>query len=816
MKQQKETLDSLKRAPKLLGRTVQSEQGGKRDMVDTFLSDLSNEITKAEKLELVLAVVGTMKAGKSTTINAIVGTEVLPNRSEAMTILPTAIRHKPGQTEPTLYFELNAPFNGLIAQLAGPYKRAVKALLKPGASAEKEVIPQDVLTLAEAFGTGQVKPMTNKYVGRDAIYYFLHRLNDLVRLAKAVQIPESPLNAYTQIDHFPVIEVEFSHLENIKGYGDGLFTLLDTPGPNEENSGDALRDVLKNQLNKASAILAVVDCTQRGNDADGELRVFLNDVIEQKADRFYVVVNKFDQLGANDSKDILKLREQISLQSFNGRVKQSQIFPVSSKQAYYANAALRTLAVEGTLPLELPWVQEFGKLAFGNEKMAARMLPDVKEARQGAEDLLEISQFSTLTKLVVEGSYQRAAFTSMHSAIDLVKDQSVQLEKNLNLRISAINQESGKLKILIDSMQQSREALDSANIALSKKAAAAGKKLQAMVKSINDETEKNVKAKLKEFFRTGKQQTGAARKQITPTESKVSIARDLAWPFPTPSVQETKKKGAKALPADGDAQLFDANDPRITFESKTEATQFAASVKASITTILRQSTTDTQKEFSSSIANLTDELQTEVTKKYLNPIACSVAARVKGTLGFDLKIDISHAVMPRSKALTLAGLDDDLVETQTTVVRSFRRREKSGLAGWFKRKVDVFDNGWGIEQVTHDKEHQSFVVDLTVIEKRIIKDIKDGFNDFMVTMNGQIDNIVMPEINNALQKLIAELDGYKGNFEQSIKDKSESKADQEKIGNQLKEMSAAQRLVNEDLSEIDKDLKKREAKVNRS
>ncbi|HBV0140261.1 TPA: antirestriction protein [Escherichia coli] len=31
---------------------------------------------------MVLAVVGTMKAGKSTTINAIVGQEILPNRAE--------------------------------------------------------------------------------------------------------------------------------------------------------------------------------------------------------------------------------------------------------------------------------------------------------------------------------------------------------------------------------------------------------------------------------------------------------------------------------------------------------------------------------------------------------------------------------------------------------------------------------------------------------------------------------------------------------------------------------------------------------------
>lgn len=75
---------------------------------------LEGEKTKLERLELVLAVVGTMKAGKSTTINAIVGTEVLPNRNRPMTALPTLIKHTPGQIEPILKFENSVPIEFLI------------------------------------------------------------------------------------------------------------------------------------------------------------------------------------------------------------------------------------------------------------------------------------------------------------------------------------------------------------------------------------------------------------------------------------------------------------------------------------------------------------------------------------------------------------------------------------------------------------------------------------------------------------------------------------------------------------------------------
>ena len=74
---------------------------------------LKVEIKKVRNLEAVFAVVGTVKAGKSTAINAIVGAEILPSRPEPMTTYPTLVRHKPGQTEPVLDFPVARSFNSL-------------------------------------------------------------------------------------------------------------------------------------------------------------------------------------------------------------------------------------------------------------------------------------------------------------------------------------------------------------------------------------------------------------------------------------------------------------------------------------------------------------------------------------------------------------------------------------------------------------------------------------------------------------------------------------------------------------------------------
>ena len=77
---------------------------------------LQGEYTKLENFEVVLAVVGTMKAGKSTTINAIVGREILPNRNRPMTSLPTLIAHVKNQKEPVLKCDVKV-INQYIARL---------------------------------------------------------------------------------------------------------------------------------------------------------------------------------------------------------------------------------------------------------------------------------------------------------------------------------------------------------------------------------------------------------------------------------------------------------------------------------------------------------------------------------------------------------------------------------------------------------------------------------------------------------------------------------------------------------------------------
>ncbi|EHP9912812.1 dynamin family protein [Escherichia coli] len=142
------------------------------------IEELEGEQIKTARREMVLAVVGTMKAGKSTTINAIVGQEILPNRNRPMTSVPTLIRHVPGKTEPVLHLEHIQPVRNLLItlqeKLATPAGQQVAQTLQQTGDT-RELL--DILT-----DDGWLK---NEYHGEEEIFTGLASLNDLVRLAAA-------------------------------------------------------------------------------------------------------------------------------------------------------------------------------------------------------------------------------------------------------------------------------------------------------------------------------------------------------------------------------------------------------------------------------------------------------------------------------------------------------------------------------------------------------------------------------------------------------------------------------------------------------
>ncbi|MCV6020358.1 clamp-binding protein CrfC, partial [Escherichia coli] len=105
------------------------------------------------------------------------------------------------------------------------------------------------------------------------------------------------------VDQVPLIEVEFTHLAGLEE-SKGQISILDTPGPNESGQPH-LASMLKEQLSKASAVISVVDYTQIGSEADGEVRELVSKLPTELP--LYVFINKIDGKKRNgDSPEEIK------------------------------------------------------------------------------------------------------------------------------------------------------------------------------------------------------------------------------------------------------------------------------------------------------------------------------------------------------------------------------------------------------------------------------------------------------------------------------------------------------------------------------
>ena len=418
---------------------ITSSQAGEVQTFDTTntlktIEVLEGEQRKLERLEMVIAIVGTMKAGKSTTINAIVGTEVLPNRNRPMTAIPTLIEHTPGQTEPVLEFKNQEPIARLMKKLREALDNSINKLAVEELLKDNEM--NGLIKLIRS--NGRYK---SSYYGAESIFDFLKGLNDLVRLSQKLNT-EFPFSDYDEMHEIPVIKVEFAHLrETEQAYG--KLTLLDTPGPNESGQPH-LRKMLKDQLAKASAVLAVLDFTQLKSDADAQVREDLKAIASVSEGRLYTLVNKFDNRDRH-SDNAEQVKAFVAHTLMEQSIPESHVFPVSSRYGYLANRARHELFMNQQLPdHEIhPWVEDFGSEAFGTRWQ--KKIFDIEATKEAADDLWADSLFHEPLEQVIKTAQAQAALLAIETAAAKLVDTSAKLENFLNARETSLTKSTQEL-----------------------------------------------------------------------------------------------------------------------------------------------------------------------------------------------------------------------------------------------------------------------------------------------------------------------------------------------------------------------------------
>lgn len=754
-----------------------------RDSTPNFIEILEGEKTKLARLELVLAVVGTMKAGKSTTINAIVGTEVLPNRNRPMTALPTLIEHTPGQLEPILEFGNNAPIEKLIHQLNQAIKRPENKESIEDLAHNQDM--QELLGLIEKKAT-----FKKRYEGAQAIFWFLKSLNDLVRLSKELDI-SFPFSDYNKIHELPVIKVEFVHLREMNDTT-GKLTLLDTPGPNESGQPH-LRKMLKEQLEKASAVLAVLDFSQLKSDADAQVRDDLKDIADVAEKRLYALVNKFDQRDRNSDSE-KETKAFVSNTLMEGKISEDLIFPVSSKFAYLANYAKRELVVHGKLPDHnaQPWVEDFGNAAFG--QFWEESITDVDDVRKCADRLWKRSAFHAPLQNVIQSAHAQAALFAVEAASTTLVKMSEALNNFFNVRETALKKSTEELKNAINELQQEVSRINALEEDAKKQANNTLAELTGNTKKAFEAVEKHVLESIDKYFKKGKQEEADEynkRLEKLKKEEEFRASNQNAIISIFLAFRPRKRVESK------NHIVFDPNKPILTFSYKDEARHFILNIHRELDEIVR----DNESAMKRMMNEALPKFQTYFSKSIIED-AKEVIKNTKARMnedGFDINLAIPDLSLLSLKT-SGADLLTDLMDEKTRSVTRHRRKDSlwGKICGWF----DTDDWGWE----SYQTQEQFFEINIKKIEDSAKKDIKRIFSDLHKDIEVQIKEPLNQSIRDFFVEFRKTLEQIRGDLLQSMRDQERSKVEQEALVKRLTELKKTVPAINKDSAELKKDM----------
>lgn len=735
VREQIKLLKKLKKSPNLLVENEGVEQTFTFQSIDVHIENLEDELYKLESLEVVLAIVGTMKSGKSTTINAIVGREILPNRNRPMTALPTLIRHTSGVIKPKLSFENIKPLNNLFEEIKNVFSLISKESI--------EIIKQDpdVVELIDQINEGIY--FQTSYEGEEEIFSFLKKLNDLVRLTSSLGL-SFPFSRYNRVENLPVIEVEFVHLKDMI-QEHGQLTLLDTPGPNEAGQKH-LRIMLNEQLEKASAVLAVLDYTQLKSDADNEIRENLESTASLSSDRLYVLVNKFDERNRN-SDSAEKTRDYVANTLMKGKVSIDRIYPVSSNYAYLASQAKNEMLLNNQLPdyEEHEWVADFATEALHRMRWKEEV-KDPNLVNEGIEGLWKESNFEGPLAQVIKKSHGGSAVIAIKSSLDKVLDLLGELNNFLGVKSQSFKKNFEDLKSQKDIIEKDLNEIIESESEIRKEINFLLNALKKNILKSKEEAELLVLNKLDDYF----------------IKNSKSASND-----------------------EKDVLVFDS-------------IELAKAKLELIKITIEQSFDDTERELSNLVISQVkkfNELFTENVKK-----SEEILKSIQGEMN-DFKLSVK---LPEIKPIKIDTSNinyfEDVRGKDTKYEISSRR--KDGLWGWFCEKINTSDFGWE----TYRREIDVYSIDIGKIRDNIDKSVFKLFSDMEKSINENINLEVKKNVDDFYSVFKTKVEHVYGDLVSSLVDREKTEEEQEAIINNIAQLERVLPSLSKDADLLEADI----------
>ena len=429
---------------------------------DRFKTQLAAAGENVADLQLRMAIVAPMKAGKSTIINAIAGQELLPSCAVAMTTIPTEIVFNDRVKQPTL--NLTQDTINLFEDLTKDLQEKVHQLgIEP---LQKRLARHPhLLDLFAEIATSNSFSLSEKTVGQKAIADTLNRLNHIIRLCSAIDPSKDRI---AQLKEVPCIQAPWLKIgKNRKMETKGNLTIIDTPGPNEAEAGLRLTAVVEEQLRRSSVVLIVLDFTQLNSEAAQTIKQQIQPIVESiGVDNLYVLINKIDQRRQGDMTPE-QVREFVAA-DLGLKNDSNRVFEVAAIRAFTATRFL--LEVQQNTKIQLLEIKSLTSLAqevLGIDWDEELEDITVKIMAKKAGKLWRKSGFAPFIESAIATLIANAAPRCLNNALNLSRNHLLSIRDDLNLRNNAINQDTAKIQSEIESLENDLQYLESCRNRLS-------------------------------------------------------------------------------------------------------------------------------------------------------------------------------------------------------------------------------------------------------------------------------------------------------------------------------------------------------------
>lgn len=441
----------------LLGNISTLIENAKTSVVDSnstqkysqFQQQFKNASDNVAGLQLRMAIVAPMKAGKSTIINAIAGQELLPSCATAMTTMPTEIVFCANITEPILLLDTET-----LQIVRNIYQKINQKIEQTSLESLQEFLARypHLTHLLTEIENNPHSPFFSETKGRKAINDTLNLLNQIIRLYSVIEPLAEPLAQLTTV---PCIKTPFlglAGIEQVKNFGE--LVIIDTPGPNEAG-GLKLTAVVEEQLRRSSIILLVLDYTQLNNEAAEAIKKQIQPILNFIGkENLYVLVNKIDQRRKGDiTSEHIRDFVIADLDLYSTNI-ENRIFEISAIRGLAATQFLLEVQQKPQAQLlELNSLEALAQEVFGIDWDEEIEDINLKILTKKARKLWQKSGFAPFLEKAIALLMKSAAPRSLITALNLSQSRLLELRDDINLRGKAITQTKAKLREEIQALE---------------------------------------------------------------------------------------------------------------------------------------------------------------------------------------------------------------------------------------------------------------------------------------------------------------------------------------------------------------------------